>query len=246
VSDRPAVLTLHAVDTAAEEGVVADAAVLLELKCRPLQVVTAVLAAGTQAPHALEELSPSLLAQQFEAALEIDRPRAVRVGLLRSPAQVRLVAELLRTYHLDGLVLAPPVRLGRTEVQDTATREAIAIHLQPLARVSVVRAGDLTGPSGNGGPELPELRAAAAALRAQGARAVLVSGAAWRGRIVDLLDEEGAESVLDTTRIAAPWLAGLAGAHAAALAAHLAHGLPLLRAAEAAQRYVGQRLQRGR
>ncbi|HEX5042973.1 MAG TPA: bifunctional hydroxymethylpyrimidine kinase/phosphomethylpyrimidine kinase [Candidatus Polarisedimenticolaceae bacterium] len=244
MADIPAVLTLHAVDTAAEEGVVVDAAVLGELGCRPLQVITAVLAAGAHGPHALEGLSPALVAQQFEAVLEIARPRAVRVGLLRTPEQVRLLAELLRTYHLDGLVLAPPRRLHRTEVQDAATREAIAMHLEPLCRVCVVRACDLA--EGNGAPELPVLRAAAAALRSRGARAVLIAGAGWHGRIVDLLDEEGAESVLDTARVCAPRIAGLASAHAAALAAHLAHGRPLLQAAEAAQRYVAQRLQRGR
>jgi len=245
LADAPAVLTLHAVDTAAEEGVLVDAAVLGELGCRPLQVVTAVLAAGAHGPHALEALSPALLAHQFEAALEIARPRAVRVGLLRTPEQVRLVAELLRTYHLDGLVLAPPRRLLRTEVQDAATREAVAAHLEPLARVCVLRAADL-GAEGNGVPELSALRAAAAARRAGGARAVLIAGASWHGRIVDLLDEDGVESVLDTARVCAPRIAGLASAHAAALAAHLAHGRPLLQAAEAAQRYVAQRLQRGR
>ena len=244
--DAPAVLTLHAVDTAAEEGVVVDAAVLGELGCRPLQVVTAVLAAGAHGPHALEGLSPALLAQQFEAALEIARPRAVRVGLLRTPEQVRLLAELLRTYHLDGLVLAVPRRLGHTEVQDAATRKEIAVHLEPLARVCVVRASDLPGAEGNGAPELPALRAAAAALRTGGARAVLIAGASWHGRIVDLLDEDGSEAVLDTARVCAPRIAGLASAHAAALAAHLAHGRSLLQAAEAAQRYVAQRLQRGR
>ena len=40
--------------------------------------------------------------------------------------------------------------------------------------------------------------------------------------------------------------AGLAGAHAAALAAHLARGLSLSTAADAAQRYIGFRLMRGR
>ncbi len=246
MADTPAVLTLHAVDTAAEEGVVVDAAVLVELGCRPLQVITAVLAVGAHGPHALEGLSPALLAQQFEAALEIARPRAVRVGLLRTPEQVRLLAELLRTYHLDGLVLAPPRRLNRTEVQDAATREAIAVHLEPLSRVCVVRAADLLPTDGNGAPDLPALRAAAASLRSRGARAVLVAGAAWHGRIVDLLDEDGSQSVLDTARVCAPRIAGLASAHAAALAAHLAHGRTLLQAAEAAQRYVAQRLQRGR
>jgi hydroxymethylpyrimidine/phosphomethylpyrimidine kinase len=208
--------------------------------------VTAVLAAGAHGPHALEGLSPALLAQQFEAALELARPRAVRVGLLRTPEQVRLLAELLRTYHLDGLVLAPPRRLHRTEVQDDATREAITLHLEPLARVCVVRAADLPAADGNGAPEIAALRAAAAAHRARGARAVLIAGASWHGRIVDLLDEDGAEAVLDTARVCAPRIAGLASAHAAALAAHLAHGRPLLQAAEAAQRYVAQRLQRGR
>jgi hydroxymethylpyrimidine/phosphomethylpyrimidine kinase len=246
LSDRPAVLTLHAVDTAAEEGVVVDAAVLAELGCRPLQVVTAVLAAGSHAPHALSELSPSLLAQQFEAALEIAHPRAVRVGLVRSPEQVRLLAELIRTYHLDGLVVAPLRRLQRIEVQDDATREAVATHLAPLARVCVIRAADLDGVAGNGAPSLQALRAAAAAQRTLGTRAVLIAGASWHGRIVDVLDDDGSEAVLDTARVVAPRVAGLASAHAAALAAHLAHGLPLLKACQAAQRYVAQRLQRER
>jgi len=142
--------------------------------------------------------------------------------------------------------LADVARGVRVWVQDAATREAIAVHLEPICRVCVIRAVDLLGAEGNGTAELPALRAAAAALRAGGARAVLVAGAAWHGRIVDLLDEEGAETVLDTARVCAPRVAGLASAHAAALAAHLAHGRSLLQAAEAAQRYVAQRLQRGR
>jgi hypothetical protein len=64
--------------------------------------------------------------------------------------------------------------------------------------------------------------------------------------VLDVLDEGGGVSVVDASRVAAPPLAGLSGAHAAALTGHLARGLPIAAAAAAAQRTVALRLQRGR
>jgi hydroxymethylpyrimidine/phosphomethylpyrimidine kinase len=64
--------------------------------------------------------------------------------------------------------------------------------------------------------------------------------------VLDLVDDDGHVVLLDTARIQTSRVPGLAGAHAAALAAHLARGASLSNAAEAAQRYIGFRLQRGR
>jgi hydroxymethylpyrimidine kinase/phosphomethylpyrimidine kinase len=245
VTDWPPVLSVHAVDTAGDEGVVADAAVAQELRCRPLQVVTAVLAAGPERLHGLEEVSLAAMAQQFEAAMETARPRAVRIGVLRGAAQARLVAELLREYRLEGVVVAPASRGGRTPLIDDDTEEAIRQELYPLARVVVLRAQ--RHPPDEGEDLDPDaLRNASAEARARGARAVLVAGARQRGRVLDLLDDAGSHAFLDAPRITAPRMAGLAGAHAAALTAHVARGATLTGAAEAAQRYVSLRLQRGR
>jgi len=73
----------------------------------------------------------------------------------------------------------------------------------------------------------------------------LITGWIVGNRVVDVLDDGGEHNVFDTGRLAAPRLEGIANAHAIALAAHLARGRTLDRAAQAAQRFVGLRLQRG-
>jgi hydroxymethylpyrimidine/phosphomethylpyrimidine kinase len=100
--------------------------------------------------------------------------------------------------------------------------------------------------SGAPAESIDGLTSAARALRGEGASAVLVAGATWKGRVIDLLDDEGKVTVLDASRVQAPHVGGLAGAHVVALTAHLARGLALSSAFAAAQRYIALRLQRGR
>jgi hydroxymethylpyrimidine/phosphomethylpyrimidine kinase len=131
-------------------------------------------------------------------------------------------------------------------VLDVETLDSMRRHLFPLARVVVARATDAARLAGAPAEGLEGMHAAAGLLRSQGARSVLIAGGAGKDRVLDVLDEAGDVSVLDASRVLAPHLAGLGGAHAAALTGHLARGLPLPRAVMAAQRYVALRLQRGR
>ncbi|MBZ5639653.1 MAG: hydroxymethylpyrimidine/phosphomethylpyrimidine kinase [Acidobacteriia bacterium] len=246
MSVDPVVLTVHAVDTLGEEGVTADAAALTELHCRPVQVVTSILVASQERVGALEGLSLSLVAEQFESLAERARPRAARIGILRDALQVELVATLLRECGVASVVVAPIVRIGGARILDDATIEAMRRLLFPLAAVVLVRAGDLPVMAGERGRELEGIKRGAAALRAQGARAALVAGAAWGDRVLDVLDDGGPVAVFDASRILAPRVAGAGGVHAAALAGYLARGESLRRAVDASQRYVALRLQRAR
>jgi hydroxymethylpyrimidine/phosphomethylpyrimidine kinase len=240
----PVVLSIHSVDGVGEQGVVADARVCGELRCRWAGVVTSVLAAGAEGLDALEPLSLGLVAQQLESVLKTRRPKAVRVGVLVGARQVELVAEILREYALEPAVVAPVLRAGGERILDADTLEAVTHHLYPLAAVVVARAGDVEVLAGESVDDVEGMARAAASLRSRGARSVLIAGAVHGDRVVDLLDEGGQTSLFDVSRIAAPRLAGLSGVHAAALAAHLARGWSIAKAADAAQRYVGFRLQR--
>jgi hydroxymethylpyrimidine/phosphomethylpyrimidine kinase len=246
LSEDPVVLTVHAVDTRGEEGVTADSGVLLELRCRPVQVVTSVLVATASGVGALEGLSPSLVAEQFESLAGSARPAAARTGILRDALQVELVATLLEECGVKSIVVAPVARVGGTRVLDDATVEAMRRLLFPLATVVLVRAGDLPIVTGEKGRDLDGLERGARTLREQGARAALVAGAAWGGRVVDVLDDGGPVAVFDASRVQAPRMTGVGGIHAAALTAFVARGETLKRAVDAAQRHVALRLERGR
>jgi hydroxymethylpyrimidine/phosphomethylpyrimidine kinase len=136
-------------------------------------------------------------------------------------------------------------RLGGEPILDRAALDTIRRSLHSLSSVVVIRAGDLEVHGGGSPEDLEAARGLAATIRAGGAASVLLAGLGWRGRAIDLLDECGVVTVLDAPRLAAARVEGIAGAHAAALACHLARGLPLASAAAAAQRYVALRLQRG-
>jgi hydroxymethylpyrimidine/phosphomethylpyrimidine kinase len=246
LSAEPVVLTVHAVDTLGDEGVTADAAALSELGCRAVQVVTSVLVAGPSGVIALEGLSPSLVAEQFESLAETARPAAARTGIVRDALQVEMVATLLRECGVGAIVVAPVVRIEGTRILDDATLAATRRLLFPLASVVLVRAADLPVVAGEKWRDLDGIKRAAGTLRGQGARAVLVSGAAWGGRVLDVLDDGGPVAVFDASRVVAPRVVGIGGIHAAAIAAFLARGETPKRAADAAQRYIADRLQRVR
>jgi hydroxymethylpyrimidine/phosphomethylpyrimidine kinase len=244
LSAEPVVLTVHAVDTHGDEGVTADGAAFAELRCRTAQVVTAVLVAGPGGVGALEGLSLSLVASQFESLAGGPRPAAARIGILRDPLQVELVATLLGECGIGTLVVAPVVRVAGTRILDEATLDAVRRLLFPAATVVLARAGDLSILTGENGRDFDGVRRGAAVLRAQGARAALVAGGGSATRVVDLLDDGGRAAIYDAPRVAAPHVAGLAGAHAAALTAFLARGETPRRAVDAAQRYIALRLGR--
>jgi len=244
VTAVPAVLSIHAADGIGEQGVVADAGVCSELRCRWSGVVTSVLATGPQGVDALEPLSLGLVAQQLESVLKGFRPSAVRTGILVGSRQVELVAGVLREYGLEPIVVAPVVRVRGERILDDATLAAVTRSLFPLAAVVVVRAADAELLAGESADDVERMARAAQTLRFRGARSVLIAGAVHGGRVVDLLDEEGTTSLFDVSRVSAPRVAGLSGVHASALAAHLARGRSMVKAVDAAQRYVGFRLQR--
>ena len=231
MSAGPLVVSAHALDTGGGDGLVADAAVFAELDCRAVCVATSVVSR--------EPLPVEVLARQLEAAQLVGPVGAARIGFVKGATQVELIAGFVRR-------VAPATAVVASPLLDSETHEAIRRHLYPAARVVVVRAADLASLADRTVVDLDVLRGAALQLREQGARAVVVAGWLVRGRVLDLLDDDGQVVLLDTARIQVPRVPGLAGAYAAALAAHLARGLPLQNAAEAAQRYIGFRLVRGR
>jgi hydroxymethylpyrimidine kinase/phosphomethylpyrimidine kinase len=238
MSTGPLVVSAHALDTGGGDGLVADAAVFAELDCRAVSVATSVVSR--------EPLPLDVLARQLEAAELAGPLAAARIGFVKGATQVELIAGFVRRAVPATTVVASPVREGTSQLLDTETHDAIRRHLYPAARVVVVRAGDVASLADRSIDDLDALRGAALQLREEGARAVVVAGWVVRGRVIDFLDDDGRVVLLDTSRIQVPRIPGLAGAYAAALAAHLARGLVLSTAVEAAQRYVGFRLVRGR
>jgi|GEM_PF-6446623 len=245
MSEAAGVLSIHASATTGE-GLFSDAQSIREFRCRPFPVASAVLSAGPGGVDALEPLPLGWIGQQLESVLASRRVNAAKVGILPGRQAAELVRDLLREFGVPNLVLAPVYRVSGAMIFPEKNRDAIRRVLYPQAAVLVVRAGDLDLAVGGRPESLREMQEGAGRLREQGAGAVLVCGGLIKGRVFDLLDDHGEVTAFGATRLQVPRLDGLADAHTAALACHLARGLDLKQAVRAAQRYVAIRLQRGR
>ena len=242
---RPVVLAVGAVAPSAGDGVVGDAAVLHEIDCRAVAIVTSVMGRVTGRPL-VEPLPEALLERQIAAAVAGPRPEGARIGLLVDPGQVALIATTIERAVPDVAVYAPVVTMQGETLLDAKTLEAARRELYGRARVVVIRAKDAERLAGNAVDGFDDLRAAAEEMLRRGARAAIVAGFQAHGRVADVVNDGGTITLLDAPRIQAAHVDGLAGAYATAVAGHLARGAAPARAAEAAQRYVAMRLMRGR
>lgn len=234
----PVVLAIQAVDPAGAEGLGGDLRVLADLDCAARVVVTGIV---LPPPHGRHRVPDEVLEAQIRGAFAEKPPAVVRTGAFVDPGQAERVGACLREAHPPTVVVAYEPASRAADVR-RATVEALRESLVPLSRVLVLRAGLAEDWFGDAIEDLDGAREGAAGLCERGAVAVLVTGVFAAGRVLDVLVDGERTAVFDTPRIAATRVEGLAVAHASALAAHLAQGLPLERAAGAAQRYVAARL----
>jgi hydroxymethylpyrimidine/phosphomethylpyrimidine kinase len=102
--DIPCVLVLAGLDPSGGAGLLADAEAIRAAGARPLCVATALTAQTTRRMHGFQPLSPALALQTAEALLEEEPIRAIKVGMLGTPAMARAVAGLLEQARLPAVV----------------------------------------------------------------------------------------------------------------------------------------------
>ncbi|HEY0178777.1 MAG TPA: bifunctional hydroxymethylpyrimidine kinase/phosphomethylpyrimidine kinase, partial [Dokdonella sp.] len=208
--------------------------------------VTAVTAQNTRRVAAVHALPRAVLRAKLDAVFDDFRVGAVKIGMLASAALVREVGAALREQARVPVVL-DPVLVATTGGALAQANVAAAMRTHLFARADLLT------------PNVPEaehllgrrigvaqdLRDAAAALLALGARAVLLKGGHLRGtEISDLLLTPHAEHWFRHRRIGG-------GSHgtgcslASAVAAGLALGLPLADAVERAIGFVHDALAAG-
>jgi hydroxymethylpyrimidine/phosphomethylpyrimidine kinase len=241
-------LTIAASDSGGGAGIQADLLTFAAHGAYGLSALTAVTAQDTVAVHAVFPLPPELVAAQIDAAFGDIGVDGVKIGMLGSAAAARAVAERLAV-HLAGAaagglpVVLDPV-LAATAGPALLDADALPILLErllPLATVVTPNLPELARLSGLPAADEPARLAAARALARRGPAVLAKGGHAEGEEVVDLLvtGGEGGEA----HRFARPRLASRAGhgtgcTLSAALAARLARGEALARAAEGAIDYV--------
>ena len=245
VATRPAryarVLSIAGSDSGGGAGIQADLKTFSALGCYGMTAITAITAQNTQGVRAIHGISPDMLRAQIDAVAEDIGVDAVKIGMLHDPEVVRVVVKAIARHQMLQVVLDPV--MVATSGDRLMADETVGVLVQELfPRVTVItpnldEAALLLGRSIDGADALDE---AASALLALGAPAVLLKGGHLPGDlVVDVLVMAGGGRLrLQSPRIATHNGHGTGCTLSAAIAAHLALGLPLPQAVEQARAYI--------
>jgi hydroxymethylpyrimidine/phosphomethylpyrimidine kinase len=240
-------LTIAGSDSGGGAGIQADLKTFAALGVYGTSAIAALTAQNTVAVTGVHLVPREFVVAQIEAVVADLGCDAVKTGMLATAEIVEAVAGTVARLRLPNLVVDPVMvaKSGDHLLADDAV-DAVRRALLPLARVvtpNVPEAEVLTGLSIR---TLDDAVAAAHALRAMGARAVVVKGGHLdRADIVDVLVDGDRELELIGERVAGIHTHGTGCTFAAAIAARLARGDEVEAAVRAAQAYVREAMRAG-
>jgi hydroxymethylpyrimidine/phosphomethylpyrimidine kinase len=240
-SPLPTALTIAGSDSGGGAGIQADLKTFHQFEVFGTSVVTAVTAQNTLGVTAVHAIPLDVVRAQIDAVVGDIPPVAVKSGMLATAALVELVAEAIRAHGLERYVLDPVMvatsgdRLLDVEAEDRL--RDVLIPLAALVTPNLHEAGILTGKEVR---TEEDMRSAARTLVELGAGAALVKGGHLEGGAVDILWDGRHERVWRRERIVTEHTHGTGCTLSAAVAAGLAHGLPLEDAVDAALDFVAR------
>ncbi|KMK66201.1 bifunctional hydroxymethylpyrimidine kinase/phosphomethylpyrimidine kinase [Puniceibacterium sp. IMCC21224] len=233
----PITLTIAGSDSGGGAGIQADLKTFSALGVYGASVITAVTAQNTRAVTAVHEIPAAVVAAQIRAVLDDLEVRAIKIGMLFSPAIIDAVAQALQDTDIP-LVLDPVMiaKSGDALLQEDAMAAMIE---QLFPRATLIT------------PNLPEAarlvphladaapRTQAEALLALGPRNVLLKGGHGAGTIcTDLLLGPDGATELQAERQKTRNTHGTGCTYSAAIASGLAQGLDLTTAVRRAHDYL--------
>jgi hydroxymethylpyrimidine/phosphomethylpyrimidine kinase len=233
-------LTIAGSDSGGGAGIQADLKTFAAHGVYGTSAITAVTAQNTVGVSGAVALSADFVTAQIEAVAGDIALHATKTGMLATAAIVEAVAAAIEELELP-LVVVDPVMIAKSgdRLLDTDAVETLKRELLPRAFVVTPNLPEAEVLVGRPVSSVAEMRDAASRLHGLGAGAVIVKGGHGAGdEVVDVLFDGSTWVELRTPRIATKNTHGTGCTFASAVAANLALGLPLARAAEAAQQYV--------
>jgi hydroxymethylpyrimidine/phosphomethylpyrimidine kinase len=235
----PVALTIAGSDSGGGAGIQADLLTFAAFGVHGASAVAALTAQNTTGVRGVLAVEPAFVAQQIDAVLDDLDVRAAKTGMLLRAEVVEAVAGRLGARPVPHLVVDPVmVATSGAVLLEEAAITALRGRLVPLATLVTPNLREAEVLTGRPVTTPAEMRAAAHALVAMGARAALVKGGHLSGDALDVLFDGRELSEFSAPRIATRSTHGTGCTLSAAITAALALGLPLAEAVAEAKAYV--------
>jgi hydroxymethylpyrimidine/phosphomethylpyrimidine kinase len=254
MSDRtPVCLTIASSDSGGGAGIQADLKAFANAGVHGTSAIVGLTAQSTVAVTSIEPVSPEMIVAQVRTVVDDIDVSAVKIGMVGRRASIVAVAEALSLLPAGVPIVLDPVmvaesgaRLLEASAHDTLVRELLPLVtvVTPNLPEALVLAGRRPDEVSADAPD--ELIAdVAQAVAALGPRNVLITGG-HRGQVHDvLLQSDGSITSFRGPRHPDGAAHGSGCTHSSTLAARLALGDDLERAAAVARRVAGDAVRRG-
>lgn len=232
-------LTIAGSDSSGGAGIQADIKTMTANGVYAMSAVTALTAQNTTGVQGIFEVSPEFLAQQLDSVFTDIRPDAVKIGMVSSTGLITVIADKLKQYHADNIVVDPVMvaTSGSKLISDDAI-DALKQYLLPLAAVLTPNIPEAEVLSGLSVKTAEDMVTAAKAISETYHCAVLCKGGHQLNDANDLLYRDGSFRWFNGRRIDNPNTHGTGCTLSSAIASNLAKGCDLDTAVERAKAYI--------
>jgi hydroxymethylpyrimidine/phosphomethylpyrimidine kinase len=243
------VLTIAGSDSGGGAGIQADLKTMAAIGCYGMSVITALTAQNTRGVTGIHAVPPSFAADQIAAVFSDIGADAVKIGMLYSAQLIEVIAQQLKKYGAEKIVLDPVMvaQSGDKLLQDDAI-QAIKEYLMPLADVVTPNIPEAEVLIDRGIRKPEDIQAAAKSLAGYGSRSILIKGGHLEDNdSTDLLYLAGEDRFvrLEAKRIASHNNHGTGCTLSSAIASYMAQGNDIEKAVRKAKTYIQNAIRAG-
>jgi hydroxymethylpyrimidine/phosphomethylpyrimidine kinase len=232
-------LTIAGSDSSGGAGIQADIKTMIANGVYAMSAITALTAQNTTGVQGIFEITPEFLALQIDSVFTDIRPDAVKIGMVSSSGLIETIAEKLKEYHAENIVVDPVMvaTSGSKLISDDAI-ETLKTKLLPIATVLTPNIPEAEVLSGMSIRTADDMIQAAAWISETYHCAVLCKGGHQLNDANDLLYRDGGYRWFNGRRIDNPNTHGTGCTLSSAIASNLAKGCDLDTAVERAKAYI--------
>ncbi len=232
-------LSIAGTDPSGGAGIQADIKTMTMNGVYAMSAITAMVAQNTTGVRSIQESSPAFLREQLDAVFEDITPDAVKIGMVSSAALIRVIAERLRLYQAQNIVVDPVMvtTAGSALIQSDAVQTMVQ-ELLPLAALTTPNIPEAEVLSGMKIRTSTDMQQAARQIGDAYGCAVLLKGGHSINDANDLLYAAGQMTWFAGRRINNPNTHGTGCTLSSAIASNLAKGYSLEESIRRAKDYL--------
>jgi hydroxymethylpyrimidine/phosphomethylpyrimidine kinase len=237
-------LTIAGSDCSGGAGIQADLKTFSAHGVYGMSVITAVVAENTFRVSGIMDVTADMITKQITDVFEDIRPDAVKIGMLNTPETMHTVANALKIWRPDNVVIDPVMYAKNgSPLMASDSIDKLISEIIPLATLLTPNIPEAEKMSGLTIENIADMRTAALAIHQMGCEAVLVKGGHAIGDATDILYDGTFFHQLTSERIDTPNTHGTGCTLSSAIASNLALGYEMSEAVERAKDYVTRAIQ---